>query len=63
MRFSLTGSPTVPTNIPNDPNFNQLWGWDGNDSLDGGTGNDTLWGESGNDTLLGGLGNDYLEKK
>jgi len=26
VRFSLTGSPTVPTNIPNDPNFNQLWG-------------------------------------
>ncbi len=22
----VTGSPTVPTNIPNDPNFNQLWG-------------------------------------
>ncbi|WP_239362269.1 calcium-binding protein [Snodgrassella communis] len=43
-----------------DEKDNAIWGWDGNDILNGGAGNDTLWGGSGNDVLNGGKGNDIL---
>jgi Ca2+-binding RTX toxin-like protein len=37
-----------------------LYGYGGNDYLDGGAGNDFLWGEKGADTLIGGAGNDFV---
>ncbi|UKJ76024.1 calcium-binding protein [Azospirillum brasilense] len=37
-----------------------LWGYAGDDWIDGGGGNDTLFGEGGNDTLIGGSGWDEL---
>jgi hypothetical protein len=36
----------------------QLFGGDGNDSLNGGVGDDTLNGDAGNDTVVGGKGTD-----
>lgn len=45
-------------NITGDANANYLWGYDGNDALDGGDGNDTLSGGAGDDTLTGGAGID-----
>jgi Ca2+-binding RTX toxin-like protein len=38
----------------------EIWGYDGNDTLTGGSNNDTLNGGNGNDILYGGDGNDYL---
>jgi T1SS-143 domain-containing protein len=40
--------------------FERLYGYDGDDTLDGGSGNDLLVGGAGNDTLTGGTGNDIL---
>ena len=37
-----------------------LYGYAGNDTLDGEGGNDYLYGNNGNDTLNGGAGNDWL---
>jgi len=37
-----------------------LYGYGGNDRLEGGSGNDTLIDVSGNNTLVGGAGKDYL---
>lgn len=39
---------------------NRLYGYAGNDTLNGGLGNDILRGGSGNDTLNGGAGNDLV---
>lgn len=39
---------------------NRLYGFDGDDTLNGGLGNDLLRGGQGNDTLNGGSGNDLL---
>ena len=37
------------------------YGFNTDDSIDGGSGNDILYGRHGNDTLLGGDGNDSLQ--
>ena len=50
---ALTGTPAGSI-------FERLYGYEGDDTLDGGTGNDLLMGGSGNDTLNGGVGNDIL---
>lgn len=39
---------------------NELWGFNGNDTLNGLEANDTLHGGKGNDTLIGGVGADTL---
>ena len=39
---------------------NVIFGWQGNDILNGGMGNDILWGKEGNDILNGGAGDDIL---
>ena len=39
---------------------NVIFGWQGNDILNGGMGNDILWGKDGNDILNGGAGDDIL---
>ncbi|WP_228131030.1 Ig-like domain-containing protein [Acinetobacter sp. 869535] len=38
----------------------RLYGYDGNDTLNGGSGNDILRGGNGDDTLNAGAGNDYI---
>ncbi|EXB87103.1 Ig-like domain-containing protein [Acinetobacter sp. 272263] len=38
----------------------RLYGYDGNDTLNGGSGNDILLGGNGDDTLNAGAGNDYI---
>lgn len=38
----------------------ELWGFDGDDTLIGGSGADTLYGGAGNDVLAGGAGADFL---
>ncbi len=53
---SLNGNDTLTGNSA----FNKIWGYGGNDVIDGNTGNDTLNGGLGNDTLTGGIGNDVL---
>jgi Ca2+-binding RTX toxin-like protein len=42
------------------PNWEALFGYDGNDTLSGNSGNDKLSGGSGHDSLSGGTGNDTL---
>jgi Ca2+-binding RTX toxin-like protein len=39
----------------------RVYGYDGNDTLNGGSSDDTLEGSAGNDTLTGGAGNDLLD--
>lgn len=39
---------------------NMIWGYNGNDTLNGGAGNDTLSGGTGNDLLNGGTGTDVM---
>ena len=46
--------------IGNTTRSSKLFGWDGNDSIEGGSGNDILDGGNGNDYLNGGAGNDSL---
>ena len=38
----------------------QLYGYDANDTLDGGLGDDFLYGGSGNNILIGGAGEDFF---
>ncbi len=44
-----------------DANANYLYGYEGNDGLDGMAGNDRLAGGNGNDSMRGRTGNDRLE--
>ena len=46
--------------LTGDGNANTLWGFFGDDRIEGGAGYDELFGYSGNDRLYGGAGNDFL---
>jgi len=44
------------------PGYNSIsYGFDGNDTITGGSGHDSLYGGTGADSLVGGAGNDHLE--
>ncbi len=53
---SLNGGDTLTGNS----SVNKIYGFGGNDTIDGNTGNDTLDGGLGNDTIEGGSGNDII---
>ena len=55
-----SGSAFGDTLIGGDTLADQLFGREGNDSLNGGAGDDVLVGDAGNDTLTGGAGTDQL---
>ena len=55
-----SGSTFGDTLIGGDALADQLFGREGNDSLNGGGGDDVLVGDAGNDTLAGGDGTDQL---
>ena len=64
-RLTITGSTAndnliAPSNSPAYVLGYNIYGYDGNDYLQGSWGVDYLYGARGNDQLYGGQGNDYL---
>lgn len=53
-----TSGDDVISGVTSDREF--IFGFDGNDTIDGGAGNDVIFGGSGNDRLKGGEGNDAI---
>ena len=56
----LTAALSGPDVITGGALADELWGFDGNDVLNGNAGNDTLRGDEGNDQMLGGAGADLM---
>ena len=60
--ISGSESPDTAVEAPeNEGTYSFLYGWEGNDELQGSGFSDELYGGSGNDVLAGGAGNDTLD--